>query len=140
MSEEEDEMADDLTEKVVNDLFGNTLVVTTSSDERIHGIGRKQLNKQRPVIIKLTDHREKMAVLNCRNLKREDVLVSDDFSAPTKLKRQKLWQSTSEFRKKNGGKAKLVYAKIKIDGELFARDDMEIKWVPVRKSADSLEL
>lgn len=108
-----------LTDTVVTDLFMNTLGVQVSSVERIHRFGRKRLNKPRPIILKLIDYREKVNVLkNCSKLKGKKISISEDFSATTRSIGKKLWDSTAEIRKE-GGKVKLVYNRIKIGNDMF---------------------
>ncbi|XP_077519803.1 uncharacterized protein LOC144129518 [Amblyomma americanum] len=133
VKEKDEETQDDLKEAVIEGVFENTLGVQVSSVERIHRIGRKQGTRPRPVIIKLFDHREKMTILkNCSKLKNKAFSVSEDFSAHTRLKRKKLWDSTSEIRAA-GGKVQLVYDKIRINGELFLWDSASNGRIPTSR-------
>lgn len=117
------ETADDLTQTVVEGVFKNVLGVQVSSTERIHRIGRKQNGRSRPVVLKLLNYREKDLIFkNCSKLKGSSISVSEDFSAATRQKRKKLWDSASEERKA-GGKVRLAYDKIKINDVLYRWDD-----------------
>ncbi|XP_077553111.1 uncharacterized protein LOC144167823 [Haemaphysalis longicornis] len=137
--EDEKETADALANTIVEGVFKNVLGVQLSSIERMHRLERKQANKNRPVILKLFDYREKAEVLaNCFKLKGTDISVSEDFSLVTREKRKKLWESTSEIRKA-GGKVTMKYDKIKIDDELFEWNDAENKRIPVKKGGGSQE-
>lgn len=136
VTEKADETHDDLMESVIEGVFRNMLGVPVSSAERIHRIGHNQPSKTRPVIVKLIDYREKINILkNCYKLKGKKVSVSEDFSAPTRQRRKKLWDSTSEIRRA-GGKAHFVYDKIKVDGILFEWDDDQNKKIPVKRKPD----
>lgn len=131
--EKDKEMVDDLRESIIQDVFTKILGVHISSVERLHRIGRKQpsSDRPRPVILKLIDHREKINILvNCSKLKGSDISISEDFSLTTRIKRKKLWDSTSELRKSDR-KVKLVHDKVKIDDELFQWDDCSSKLVPI---------
>lgn len=59
IQEKDKETADALSKAVVDYVFKKMLDVQLNSVERIPRLGRKQANKQRPVIIKLFDNREK---------------------------------------------------------------------------------
>lgn len=60
-----DEPAKESNEELMNEVtefFQEKLEVTTSGIERCHRLGRKAVNKSRPVIIKFLDYREKTSV------------------------------------------------------------------------------
>ncbi|XP_070393949.1 uncharacterized protein [Dermacentor albipictus] len=130
--ERRDETSTSLMEDVVDGLFKTTLGVQVSSVERIHRIGRKKADKPRPVILKLIDHREKVNVLqNCFKLKKEkNISVGEDFSAATRQVRKYLWDNTADIRRQ-GGKVKLIYDKVRIDNEMFQWDSNQTKIVPI---------
>ncbi|XP_037498616.1 uncharacterized protein LOC119372211 [Rhipicephalus sanguineus] len=122
LREEANETTADLTEIIKTDLFEGKLGVNVSGIERCHRLGKKN-GKERPVIIKILDYRDKVAILQrCSKLKGTELSISEDFSARVRDIRKKLWQSSSRERT-NGSKVKLVYDKISIDGKIFCWDD-----------------
>lgn len=131
LPERPDETFQSLTNSVVSEIFENTLGVKVSTVERIHRIGQKKRNKNRPVVLKLIDHREKINILrNCSKLKGKEISIAEDFSAETRQIRRHLWESTANIRK-NGERVKLVHDKIVINGEMYAWDATEMKRIPV---------
>ncbi|XP_049272181.1 protein unc-13 homolog C-like isoform X4 [Rhipicephalus sanguineus] len=129
------ESFDELSESVLKGVFTDILEIQVSSAERIHRIGRKQLRKPRPIILKLIDYREKVAVLkNCFKLKGTGFSISEDFSEATRHKRRKLWESTAENRRA-GEKVKLIYDKIRVNGVLFVWDADRNERVPLQGNA-----
>ncbi|XP_049273573.1 uncharacterized protein LOC119399789 [Rhipicephalus sanguineus] len=131
LPERPDETFQSLTNTVVSEIFENMLGVKVSTVERIHRIGQKRRNKNRPVVLRLIDHREKINVLrNCSKLKGKDISVAEDFSPETRQTRRYLWESTANIRKK-GEKVKLVHDKVIINGDTYAWDAAEMKRIPV---------
>lgn len=111
-------------EKIVEEIFKETLGVQVSSLERLHRMGRKQIDKPRPVIMRFLDHRDKLNVLkNCSKLKgKRNITILEDFSASTRHVRKQLWQSSADERA-SGSKVQLFYDKIKINGNMYTWDD-----------------
>ncbi|KAH8033072.1 hypothetical protein HPB51_006063 [Rhipicephalus microplus] len=82
--EEPKETRQDLEDKVLRKVFGETLGVSVRSVERIHRIGRLQKDRHRPVILRLYDYNEKMELFrNCPKLKGSEVSISHDYSQAT---------------------------------------------------------
>lgn len=93
--------------KKVNDIFENKLGQKLNSIERIHRLWKKTPGKDRPVIMKLTDFRDKMKILqNCHKLKNTKISISEDYSKRVTEIRKKLWKSSDEERR-NGMKVNL---------------------------------
>lgn len=89
--EETREVLEDL---VVRRVCNDELEVTVTSLERIHRIGKPRNDKPRPIILRLYNYNEKIAILNnCFKLKDSEVSVSHDFSQAKQHIRKKLWQS-----------------------------------------------
>lgn len=84
VEEKIDESVESLTNEVVDNVFSTVLQVKVSSVERIHRLRRKQPNKQRPVILKLMDHREKTVLKNCSKLKGTNISASEYFAPATR--------------------------------------------------------
>ncbi|XP_042150731.1 uncharacterized protein LOC121838509 [Ixodes scapularis] len=126
------ESEDDLKKKVIKELFEIKLGVQIASLERIHRVGYKRNESCRPVIIKLFNYNEKLAVLkNCRKLKGTKISVSSDYARETREKRKKLWNSASE-NKANGDEVFLVHDKLKINNQTFEWDLKQDQRFPTR--------
>nr|XP_037287721.1 uncharacterized protein LOC119180694 [Rhipicephalus microplus] len=105
-----------------------------SESVRMHRIGRKTQNRERPVILKLYNFSEKMLVLrNCGKLKGTAISISEDFSARVQDLRKKLWQSAKEDRD-NGAKVTLVFDKLKIDDDLYKWNEAKNARVSLRRA------
>lgn len=92
ISETSGETESDLKQAIVNEVFTKKLGVKVTNIERIHRIGNRADARHRPVILKLYNFQEKIAVLrSCAKLKGSDVSVGEDFSIATRLIRKKLW-------------------------------------------------
>lgn len=84
---------------------------------------KKEAGRSRPVILKILDYREKMAILkSAHKLKGTHISLSEDFSKRLRDIRQKLWKSAAG-EKANGAKVKLVYDKLSINNILFGWDE-----------------
>ncbi|XP_077501139.1 uncharacterized protein LOC144111926 [Amblyomma americanum] len=120
VKEEESESEEDLLQKVNNDIFDKILKQRVDTIERIHRLGKREPGRDRPIIIKLTDFRDKMKIMsNCFNLKGTQFSVNEDFSKRVVEIRKNLWNSCADERK-NGVKAKLIFDKLKIKNTLYA--------------------
>ncbi|XP_049268092.1 uncharacterized protein LOC125757052 [Rhipicephalus sanguineus] len=109
----------DLKKVVIDKLFKETLGVEVQTVERIHRIGKEKPGKDRPIIMKFYDYREKESVLqNCKKLKGTAITISHDYARETVEIRRKLWKSAASDRA-NGAQVKLVHDKIKINGVLY---------------------
>ncbi|XP_037556826.2 uncharacterized protein LOC119433643 [Dermacentor silvarum] len=124
IKEEVRETQETLLKKVNNDIFENKLGQKLNSIERIHRLEKKTTGKDRPVIMKLTDFRDKMKILqNCHKLKNTNISISEDYSKRVTEIRQKLWKSSDEERR-NGMKVKLIFDKVKIGDVLYSWDEV----------------
>lgn len=122
--EANNETAADLEQKVIRDIFFGQLGVTVTSVERIHRLGPKRHNKNRPIILRVYNYNEKQLVFkNCRKLKNTLVIVSDDYSKKTVEKRRQLW-NTARQEKRNGDKVRLVYDKLFVNDVAYVRDSV----------------
>ncbi|XP_077492653.1 uncharacterized protein LOC144103827 [Amblyomma americanum] len=119
VKEEESESEEDLLQKVNNDIFDKILKQRVDTIERIHRLGKREPGRDRPIIIKLTDFRDKMKIMsNCFNLKGTQFSVNEDFSKRVVEIRKNLWNSCADERK-NGVKAKLIFDKLKVKNTLY---------------------
>lgn len=134
VEEGDNEQNADLQQQIVKGIFKDILKVNVTSVERMHRIGRKTQNRERPVILKLYNFSEKMLVLrNCGKLKGTAISISEDFSARVRDLRKKLWQSAKEDRD-NGAKVTLVFDKLKIDDDLYVWDEAKNARVSLRRA------
>ncbi|XP_075752613.1 uncharacterized protein LOC142818127 [Rhipicephalus microplus] len=134
VEEGDNEQNADLQQRIVKGIFKDILKVNVTSVERMHRIGRKTQNRERPVILKLYNFSEKMVVLrNCNKLKRTAISISEDFSARVRDLRKKLWQSAKKDRD-NGAKVTLVFDKLKIDDDLYVWDEAKNARVSMRRA------
>ncbi|XP_072144351.1 uncharacterized protein [Dermacentor andersoni] len=118
---QENEVA--LMKKVTEEVFRDILKVQVSSIERIHRLGKKTPGRNRPIIFRLADFREKVKILsNCTKLKDTEISISEDYSKRVVEIRKKLWDSCAEERKE-GRRAKLVFDKLKINNILYGWDE-----------------
>lgn len=135
ITESDNETTEQNEKKVPTDVFRERLKVNVTSAERIHRLGRKQEGKTRPVIIRVFDYKEKVAVFkNCRKLKGTGIAVSDDFCGTTLRKRKKLWESTKAERDR-GLKVRLTHDKIVIDNELYVWNDAQSRRIKIGKES-----
>ncbi|XP_077550567.1 uncharacterized protein LOC144163644 [Haemaphysalis longicornis] len=124
IEEEESEDEAVLLRKVNDEIFGNVLGTRLSSIERIHRLGKKMPEKDRPVILKVSDFRDKMRVLkNCPKLKGTQFSINEDYSKRVVEIRKQLWISSAEERKK-GVKVKLIFNKLKVNNVLYAWNEV----------------
>lgn len=131
LNETVDENNADLEQRVTKEILDGMLGVQVKSIERVHRIGKKHNEKQRPVILRFYDFTEKMTVLrNCSKLKgkKSSISISEDFSKPVRILRSKLWQFAKTNREK-GDKVTLVFDKLKVNDDLFVWNSAENKRV-----------
>lgn len=118
---------------MINTFFKETLKISVSGVERCHRLGAKKQNKIRPVILKLVDFREKLLIFkNCPKLKNTEMYITEDFSQNVREVRKKLWDSTSENRKRKED-VKLVFDKVSVNGTMYVWDKEKNDKVPLRK-------
>lgn len=121
------ESLEEVTQKILRD----TLSVHDVKIERIHRLGKPNPSKDRPVIFKLVDGRDKPGILkNCRKLKGTNYSISEDFSPRIQAIRKKLWEVTKENRER-GEKVALLFDKVKINTKLFRWDEGSNMMVPL---------
>ncbi|XP_077538693.1 uncharacterized protein LOC144151497 [Haemaphysalis longicornis] len=119
VEEEESEDEAVVLSKVNDDIFGKLLGSKCSSIGRIHRLGKKIPERDRPVILKVADFRDKAKILkNCRNLKGTQFSISEDYSKRVVEIRNKLWISSADERAK-GAKTKLIFDKLKVNNVLY---------------------
>lgn len=100
----------------INEILENKLGIRAITVERCHRLGRIVENKDRPVILKFIDYREKMSVLKVTHKLKGSVLsFSEDFSYKVREAGRNLWKS-SENERENGAKVKLLYNRLSVDG------------------------
>ncbi|XP_075741104.1 uncharacterized protein LOC142789271 [Rhipicephalus microplus] len=119
VEEEESEDEAVLLSKVNDDIFDKLLGSKCSSIERIHRLGKKIPERNRPVILKVGDFRDKTKILkNCRNLKGTQFSISEDYSKRVVEIRKQLWISSADERAK-GANVKLIIDKLKVNNVLY---------------------
>ena len=88
--------------------------------ERCHRLGRKQQNKSRPIIAKMTFFKDKVRVMaQAHKLKESNLALSDDYTKAVREKRKKLLPHMHRARN-NRKRATLTFDKLKIDDEIYA--------------------
>ncbi|XP_042150367.1 uncharacterized protein LOC120850684, partial [Ixodes scapularis] len=106
--------------RVNDDVFDKILNNKLNSIERIHRLGKQVSGGDRPIMLKVSDFRDKLAILkNCFKLKGTPISISEDFSKRVVEIRKNLWDSTAEERGR-GSKVKLVFDKLRVDNALYA--------------------
>lgn len=121
--EEADEQPETLEQTISEQILKNILKVKPVPIERIHRIGKQDVQKTRPVILKLLDFRDKVTILrNCTKLKGTAFSVGEDFSNRVRDIRKKLWQ-VAKKKKEAGDKVFLVYDKLKVNEDMYRWDD-----------------
>lgn len=104
-----------LEDKVIKNIFSALLGINPTSVERIHILGKKRDDRDRPIILRLYDYNEKIAIFkNYRKLKGTKISIADDYSYETLQKRKLLWQS-AQSDKSDGSKVRLVHDKLFIN-------------------------
>nr|XP_054924218.1 uncharacterized protein LOC126526716 [Dermacentor andersoni] len=95
VTEDSDEEARTLENKIKEGIFKDILALEVKSIERIHRIGNRYGQRPRPIILRLFDCREKNKILSCCNkLKGTPISISEDFSKRIRDIRSNLWRST----------------------------------------------
>lgn len=136
IEEQEGEDIATLKDVVVNKLFSERMQVVVKSVERIHRIGLKKVGKVRPIIARLYDYNEKVAIFkNAMKLKNSKISISDDYSNETRRRRKRLWDSTKDERS-NGRRVKLVRDRLKLNDEWYTWDDASNKRVKTGRPHD----
>lgn len=135
LSEVEEESQIQL-ESRVKKFFLDVLGVEVGIFERIHRLGYKNRpGYMRPVIIKLLDYRDKVAILkNAPKLKNhgpDKIWIDEDFSPRTRLARSKLWEFGKELRLQNL-KPRLKIDKLYCDKKIYGYDFVESRVVELK--------
>lgn len=137
VKELETETHQDLLDAVEKGIFEDKIGIKTAGIERIHRLGRRKATgspKNRPVILKLLDYRDKDNILkNCKKLKGTEYSISEDFSPVVREIRRKLWERTKEHRDQKD-KVFLSYDKVRINNRLYTWDDQSNDIVEVAKN------
>lgn len=119
IKEDVNETEEALRKKVNVDVFHTILNLKVDSVERIHRLGKRQGGKDRPIILRLSDFRDKTKILrNCFKLRGKEISINEDFSKRILEIRRRLWDSSSEERKR-GIKVKLMFDKMKINDVVY---------------------
>lgn len=116
------ETADQLKDKILNEIFEQKLGVKCSSVGRIHRLGLSN-NKNRPAILYLQDYNEKQCILkNAKKLKGTRIFIENDYSRRT-LHRCRLLHERARGDRANEEKGYLVNDKLRIDNDTFVWDE-----------------
>lgn len=119
IKESDQESQEALRRRVCNDIFKDVLQLKIESIERCHRLGERRTNKDRPVILRVVDYKEKMLVLqNAYKFKGSNYSVGEDFSKRVREIRRNLWLSSTEERK-SGENVKLRYDKLYVDSVAY---------------------
>ncbi|XP_037572058.1 uncharacterized protein LOC119454127 [Dermacentor silvarum] len=113
-------------EKIVREnILKETLGIEVKTLERIHRIGTRTSNRDRPIILRLFDYAEKTKILSCcYKLKGTPLTVSEDFSKRVREMRTHLWHSAVNERA-NGAKVRLTFDKLRIDEKVYTWDPVK---------------
>lgn len=123
IKEVEHETEHTLLNNINENIFQGILGAKAETIERMHRLGMKQTNRDRPVIITFKDHKEKAAIMkNCHKLKGSKISVSDDYSKRLLEIPKNLLDSAAE-EKKQGAKIKLLYDKLKVNTTTYSWDE-----------------
>lgn len=106
VEEQQNESFQELHNLVSKEIFEDILDVKSAGIERIHRLGRTREGdpKNRPIILKLLDYRDKVKILqSCSKLKGSGYSISEDYSFGVRETRRKLWKITKENRDRGKG-------------------------------------
>lgn len=90
------------TESYVMNFIKDSVKVNIKEEELdlVRRIGKKDENKCRPILLRVTTFRKKILILkNKKQLKGQDIYISEDFSYETRAKRKELFEPMVEARK-----------------------------------------
>lgn len=92
--------------------------------ERVHRLGKKSEGIDRPIICKFLHFKDKLALLNKRDvLNKMNIQISDDYCKDVEASRRKLLPILKEG-KKIGENIKLIGDKIILNGKFYSTDDV----------------
>lgn len=132
IEEDKNENNETLQQTINEKILKDVLQIGPITIERIHRLGRASDKKNRPVILKLLDSRDKAKVFkNCYKLKGTDISISEDFSPRVRDIRKKLWNS-ARANKDAGDKVTLSYDKLIINKETYIWNDEKNDKVPIK--------
>ncbi|XP_049268671.1 uncharacterized protein LOC119383916 [Rhipicephalus sanguineus] len=117
------------SERLVIDVCQTNLGVTMQSRdiERAHRLGRFRQNKNRPIIVRLSNFKDKEEILSCaRKLKDSGISISEDYSPNTRIARKNL----AAFAKDKSTPYKLRHNKLIIDNCVYVFDRATQKVIP----------
>uniref|UniRef100_L7LWR8 Putative tick transposon n=1 Tax=Rhipicephalus pulchellus TaxID=72859 RepID=L7LWR8_RHIPC len=117
------------SERLVIDVCQTNLGVTMQSRdiERAHRLGRFRQNKNRPIIVRLNNFKDKEQILSCaKKLKDSGISISEDYSHSTRIARKSL----VAFAKDKSTPYKLRHNKLIIDNCVYVFDHATQKVIP----------
>ncbi|KAB0799267.1 hypothetical protein PPYR_07147 [Photinus pyralis] len=92
--------------------------------QQVYRIGAKQLNKVRPVFIKLAQYETKIEVLKkAKNLKGTNIYIHEDFPKHV-LEERKVLATHLRTARESGHRAYLKYNKLIVNGEEYGVEDI----------------
>lgn len=113
-SRSSDETHDSLLSKI-SEVFQQNLAIQCPRIERLHRFGRARENHPRPVIMKVLDFNDKLALFRSSfKLKDSGLRLTEDFSPRVRDVRKKLWEASCVHRN-NGSSVKLRFDHLFID-------------------------
>lgn len=134
LKEKNDETSEWLEQTVNKDIIEDTLGLEKVAIERIHRLGKRATDKTRPVIMKLLDYRQKVAILSRGfKLKTTDYSIGEDFSKRIRDIRKKLWDSAKPNRERKE-KVSLSFDKLYINKRAYIWDEEKKDKVPMQKN------
>lgn len=109
-------------ETIIREFVTRNLGVNLGEVERAHRIGRKRDGFHRPIIVKLLNFKSKEEILRnaskLKNVTSPKVSISEDYSAKTRLARQKLWEYASVYRDE-GTSYKIKFDKLYVNNQIY---------------------
>ncbi|XP_065678221.1 uncharacterized protein LOC136093188 [Hydra vulgaris] len=103
----------DITKEKIKQLFNVKLGIEKDIKiERGHRVGLAKLERERTIVLKLTDFEDKKVILeNAIKLKGSNIFINEDYSFTTRKIRKELFEQ-AKLHRQNGHYAKVVYNKL----------------------------
>lgn len=125
--ESPDELPSTLLESIKKTIFQAKLGIDINGIERCHRLGIPKNGKVRPVILKLLDFHEKIAILkNCKKLKGSGLSIGEDYLTRVRQVRSNLWKGTEALHSE-ANSVRFAFDKLVVDGITFSWDSAQNK-------------
>ena len=104
-------------EQILQNLFNEKQQLENISVERAHGVGKKEKNNKRTIVLKLASFKYKLKIISeARKLKDTNININEEYSKEILEIRKEKWKEVKELRM-NGTYAILVYDKVVTKGK-----------------------